>query len=73
MNRTLQAPTWCLWQLMNTASRYGCRRLIPETPDEIRRHGDALLRREHREAEGARRKEAREATAALENRVDAEQ
>lgn len=42
--------------------------LIPETADEIRRHGDALLRREHREAEYARRKEAREATAALENR-----
>jgi len=46
--------------------------LIPETADEIRRHGDALLRREHREAEGARRKEAREATAALENRLDGE-
>jgi acyl-CoA hydrolase len=42
--------------------------LIPETADEVRRHADALLRREHREAETARRKEGREATAALENR-----
>jgi acyl-CoA hydrolase len=33
--------------------------LIPETPDEIRRHADALLRREHREAEQARRKQER--------------
>jgi acyl-CoA hydrolase len=32
--------------------------LLPETPDEIRRYDDALRRREHREAEGARRKEA---------------
>ena len=40
--------------------------LKPETLDEIRRHADALLRREHREAEHARRKEERLATAALE-------
>jgi acyl-CoA hydrolase len=40
--------------------------LIPETPNEIRRHADALLRREHREAEGARRKEARLATTDVE-------
>lgn len=33
--------------------------LIPETPDEIRRFDDALLRRKHREAEAARRKQAR--------------
>jgi acyl-CoA hydrolase len=41
--------------------------LIPETPNEIRRHADALLRREHREAEQARRKEARLATTAQED------
>src|SRR5487761_2352171 len=33
--------------------------LKPETLDEIRRHADALRRREHREAEHARRKEER--------------
>jgi len=33
--------------------------LIPETADEKRRYADALLRREHREAEAARRKQAR--------------
>jgi acyl-CoA hydrolase len=38
--------------------------LKPETPDEIRRYEDALLRRQHRERESKRRKEAREATAA---------
>jgi len=31
--------------------------VIPETPDERRRYADALLRREHREAEAARRKQ----------------
>jgi acyl-CoA hydrolase len=36
--------------------------LLPETPNEIRRFADALLRREHREREGARRREARLAT-----------
>jgi acyl-CoA hydrolase len=42
--------------------------LIPETPDELRRYADALRRRQHREAESARRKEARRlATAALES------
>jgi acyl-CoA hydrolase len=41
--------------------------LISETADEQRRHADALLRREHREAESARRKEGRIAAAALEN------
>jgi acyl-CoA hydrolase len=35
--------------------------LLPETPDEIRRHTDAQRRREHREAETARRNEARAA------------
>jgi acyl-CoA hydrolase len=43
--------------------------LLPETPDEIRRHADALRRRKYREAESARRKEERMVTAAL---VDAE-
>jgi acyl-CoA hydrolase len=32
--------------------------VLPETPDEIRRYADALRRREHREAEAARRKQA---------------
>jgi acyl-CoA hydrolase len=39
--------------------------LKPETPDEIRRYEDALRRREHRERESARRKEARLVTAGL--------
>ena len=38
--------------------------LLPETPDQIRRHADAQLRREHRESEAARRKEERKATGA---------
>ena len=33
--------------------------LLPETPNEIRRYADALRRREHREAETARRKQER--------------
>lgn len=33
--------------------------LKPETPNELRRHEDALRRRQHREAESARRKEAK--------------
>lgn len=40
--------------------------LKPITADEERRYGDALLRRQHRESETARRKKARQATAALE-------
>lgn len=39
--------------------------LKPMTADEERRFGDALLRREHREAEAARRKKARQVTEAL--------
>ena len=38
--------------------------LLPETPDEIRRYEDALRRREHREAEAARRKQVKMAAAA---------
>ena len=38
--------------------------LLPETPDEIRRHADALRRREHREREDARQRHERQATAA---------
>jgi acyl-CoA hydrolase len=38
--------------------------LAPESPDEIRRHADALRRREHREREHARRLHERQATAA---------
>jgi acyl-CoA hydrolase len=33
--------------------------LQPETPDELRRYDDALLRRQHREAESTRRKRAK--------------
>ncbi len=40
-------------------------RLLPETPDEIRRYEDALRRREYRESESARRKQERLATATL--------
>jgi acyl-CoA hydrolase len=40
--------------------------LHPATANEERRFADALLRREHRESEHARRKKARQATAALE-------
>jgi acyl-CoA hydrolase len=40
--------------------------LLPETADEVRRFEDALRRREHREAESARRKEAKRATTAQE-------
>jgi acyl-CoA hydrolase len=40
--------------------------VLPETADEQRRYADALLRRAHREAEGARRKQERIATAAQE-------
>jgi acyl-CoA hydrolase len=49
----------------------GCRQpvpqLLPETPNEIRRYEDALRRRQHREAEAARRKEASLATAGPED------
>jgi len=38
--------------------------LKPETPDEVRRYEDALRRREHRERESNRRKEAKQASAA---------
>jgi len=41
--------------------------LKPVTADEQRRFADALLRRQHREAEAARRKEGRLATAAIES------
>ncbi|MGA3046309.1 MAG: acyl-CoA thioesterase [Terracidiphilus sp.] len=37
--------------------------VIPETPDQIRRYEGALRRREHREAEAIRRKQAKLATA----------
>jgi acyl-CoA hydrolase len=43
--------------------------LQPETPTEIRRYNDALRRREHREAEAARRKQAKAAIAAQTNGV----
>lgn len=45
--------------------------LRPETPNEMRRCDDALRRREHREAEGARRKEERKALKALETSQNA--
>jgi hypothetical protein len=34
----------------------------PQTPDETRRYNDALLRRQHRESEAARRKQERRDT-----------
>lgn len=46
--------------------------VLPETPDERRRFEDALLRRQHREQESARRKEARLATAADAASTDAD-
>jgi acyl-CoA hydrolase len=39
--------------------------LKPATADEQRRYSDALLRRQHREAEAARRKKARQIAAAI--------
>jgi len=51
----------------NQGRRQQVPQLILETPNEIRRHADALLRREHREAESARRKEARHAVNAEEH------
>ena len=42
-------------------SRQKVPELLPETPNEHRRYADALLRREHREAEAARRKQERQA------------
>jgi len=44
--------------------------VLPETADEQRRYADAQLRREHREAEAARHKVERSATAALENTAE---
>jgi hypothetical protein len=41
--------------------------VIPETPDEQRHYADALLRREHREAEKARRKQEKLAHTALDH------
>ncbi len=40
--------------------------VMPETADEKRHYADALLRREHREAEAARRKQEKLAHAAPE-------
>jgi len=44
--------------------------LLPETPDEKRRYADALLRREHREAEAARRKQEKLAHATPKSTLD---
>jgi len=44
--------------------------LLPESPDEIRRFEGALRRRENREAEAARRKQAKLDTAALEDAAE---
>jgi acyl-CoA hydrolase len=46
--------------------------VIPETPEEQRHYADALLRREHREAEAARRKQEKQAHATLEDAEAAE-
>jgi acyl-CoA hydrolase len=54
--------------LDNQGRRQKVPELIPETHDELRRYADALLRREHREAESTRRREeARQASAAQED------
>jgi acyl-CoA hydrolase len=45
-----------------TGRRQQVPQLLPETPNEIRRFEDALRRREHREAEKTRRKQASLAT-----------
>jgi acyl-CoA hydrolase len=47
--------------------RFKVPEVLPETPNEVRRFADAQLRREHREAEAARRKQERGATGATEN------
>ena len=51
----------------NQGNRQKVPPLLPETPDEIRRYEDALRRREHRERESARRKEAKLTTASIED------
>ena len=51
----------------NEGRRQKVPQLVPETPEELRRYEDALRRREHREAESARRKEVRLAAAAQED------
>jgi len=55
-----------LWRLIKMASVCACQ-VTAETADQQRRYADALLRREHREAESARRKQGRIAAAAREN------
>ena len=47
-------------------------KLLPETPDEFRRYEGALRRREHREAESVRRKQAKLMTAAMEEAASIE-
>jgi acyl-CoA hydrolase len=56
----------------NEGHRQQVPQLLPETPSEIRRYEDALRRREHREAESARRKEARLATTEKEHAANIE-
>jgi len=51
----------------NQGHRQEVPQLVPETPEELRRYEDALRRREHREAESARRKQAKLAAAAQED------
>ena len=51
----------------NQGRRQKVPQLLPETPDEIRRYEDALRRREYRDAETTRRKEAKLTTAAPED------
>ena len=46
-----------------SGQRVSVPRLLPETANEERRYADALLRREHREAESARRKQEKIAVA----------
>jgi acyl-CoA hydrolase len=46
----------------NQGKRVRIPEAVPETPDEMRRYEGALRRRENREAEAARRKQAKQAT-----------
>jgi acyl-CoA hydrolase len=55
-----------------TGRRVRVPQALPETADEQRRYADALLRREHREAESARRKKAQQEVAALADGAGAE-
>lgn len=56
----------------NQGQRVRVPEATPQTPDEVRRYEGALRRREHREAESVRRKEAKLATRAEEEATAAQ-